>query len=183
MDVRDIPKWSEDWQAEVYAEIEAADTFVCALSPGSVTLPSVDLELEHAVEQGKRLKPLLVRDVDAREVPEALGTPQWIDFRNEQQFEARFNDLLAVLATDVDWVQQHTRFQIGANEWQAGGEDSSLLLRRARVSSSSHRGTRRRHAARFPLARMNRFCRSVAGGSLPACPASQSSAFRSPGSK
>jgi WD40 repeat protein len=131
LDVRDIPEWSENWQAEIYAQIEASDTFVVLLSPHSVKSRSVELEVRHAVEQGKRLKPLLVRDVNGHKVPEPLATPQWIDFTDKRAFDARFDQFVTALETDVEWVRGHTRFQLAADDWDRRGQDRSLLLRRS----------------------------------------------------
>ena len=131
VDFRDIPRWSEDWQLELYAQIEAADTIVVVLSPDSVGSPNVAREVEHAVEQRKRLRPLLIEDVDEGDVAPELARPQWIDFRDDARFDERITELLAVLATDVEWVQRHTRFLLAANDWERRNEDRSLLLGRS----------------------------------------------------
>ena len=131
VDFRGIPVWSPDWQGELYEAIEGADAFLFVLSPDSLTSPNVALELRHAAEQGKRLKPLQLREVDPERIDPELGKPQWIDFRDPAAFDARFADLVAFLDTDVDWVRRHTRFGVLANEWTARGEDRTLLLGRS----------------------------------------------------
>ncbi len=131
VDFSDIPQWSDDWQRELYAEIDASDTFVLVISPDSIPSPNVARELDRAVAQHKRLKPLLLRDVDADRVPPEVARPQWIDFRDATGFDARFADLLTVLGTDVEWVRLHTRFLLAANDWEGRGEDRSLLLGRS----------------------------------------------------
>jgi TIR domain len=79
VDWEDIPVWSPDWQANLYAAIEAADTFVIVLTPDSLASPNVKRELDHALEQQKRIKPLLLRLLgDDGLVPEPLRRPQWI---------------------------------------------------------------------------------------------------------
>jgi WD40 repeat protein len=131
VDVRDIPKWSEDWQEELYRQIEASDVVVAVLSKAAVGSPHVAAELDHAAAEGKRLKGLQLTDVVDEQVPTPVRTGQWIDFRDRDAFEDRFADLLEVLNTDVDWVQQHTRFGIDARDWEDRGEDRSLLLGRS----------------------------------------------------
>jgi WD40 repeat protein len=130
VDFSDIPPWSEDWQAALYAQIEASDTFVLVVSPESLASANVGLEIAHALDQGKRLKPLQIAEVAANEIPAAVGTPQWLDFRGDR-FEESFASLVAVLDTDVDWVQDHTRFLLAANDWDARERDRSLLLGRS----------------------------------------------------
>jgi WD40 repeat protein len=55
--------------------------------------------------------------------------PQWLDFRDPALFSARVDDLVRALDTDADWVGQHTRLLIRANEWARRDRDASLLLR------------------------------------------------------
>ena len=131
VDFSDIPQWSDDWQRELYAQIDASDTVVLVVSSDSMASPNVARELDRAVAQHKRLKPLLLRDVDGEGVPAEVARPQWIDFRDGTDFDARFGDLLAVLETDVEWVQRHTRFLLAANDWESRGADPSLLLGRS----------------------------------------------------
>ena len=131
VDFRDIPQWSEDWQEELYTHIDSSDTIVVVLSPASATSENVELEIARAVEQHKRLRPILVESVDEDALAPALRRPQWIDFRDDGQFDARLAELLDVLNTDVDWVQGHTRFLLAANEWDGRHEDPSLLLGRS----------------------------------------------------
>ncbi|HEX8743522.1 MAG TPA: TIR domain-containing protein [Thermoleophilaceae bacterium] len=131
VDFSDIPQWSEDWQRDLYAQIDASDTIVVVVSPDSIGSPNVGRELDRAIAAKKRLKPILLREVDADRVRPEVVRPQWIDFRDDAHFETRFGDLLAVLETDVDWVQRHTRFLLAATDWEGRDEDRSLLLGRS----------------------------------------------------
>ena len=130
VDWEDIPPWSPDWQADLYAAIEGADTFVFVLGPEALASENVKRELDHAVEQSKRLTPLQLHDVAEETVPEALRRPQWTDFRSPERFESAVEELLDVLNTDPEWVQGHTRLLVDANEWKERGEDRSFLLGR-----------------------------------------------------
>ena len=60
VDWQDIPPTAE-WLDEVYAGIQAADTFLFIISPDSVVSEICILEIEHAVQHGKRLV-LVVRN-------------------------------------------------------------------------------------------------------------------------
>jgi WD40 repeat protein len=130
VDFRDIPQWSEDWQRDLYAQIDASNAVAVVVSPDSVASENVAREVGRAVAGHKRLRPLLLREVDAARVAAELARPQWIDFRDPAGFEARFAELLAVLETDVDWVEQHTRLLLAANDWRERAEDRSLFLGR-----------------------------------------------------
>jgi WD40 repeat protein len=131
IDFSDIPQWSEDWQRDLYAQIDASDTVVVVLSPDSIASPNVRREVDRAVAGNKRLKPILLRELGGAEVPAELSRPQWLDFRDPARIDANVHELLTVLETDVDWVELHTRFLLDANEWEERGEDRSLLLGRS----------------------------------------------------
>lgn len=63
VDWEDIPPTAE-WLKEVYAGIEAADTFICVLSPDFITSSIGAKELEHAIACKKRLIPIIISKVD-----------------------------------------------------------------------------------------------------------------------
>jgi len=71
----------------------------------------------------------MYREVHDEEVPEPLGAPDWIFFREEDNFEDSFQILIEALDTDLDWVRAHTRLLIWAIEWDNSGRDNSLVLR------------------------------------------------------
>ena len=129
VDWEDIPDWSEDYQTELFRGIETTDTFIVVLSPDLLASPHCKLELEHAVDQGKRLRPLLIRDVDDAAVPDALKRPQWIDFRDDGEFDAAAARLQEALDVDADWVRMHTRIGLRAGDWDRRERDASFLLR------------------------------------------------------
>jgi WD40 repeat protein len=131
VDFSDIPRWSEDWQRDLYAQVDASDTVLVVLSPDSIASPNVAREVDRAVAGHKRLKPILLRELGGADVPAELSRPQWLDFRDPARIDANVDELLAVLGTDVDWVELHTRFLLDANEWEERGEDRSLLLGRS----------------------------------------------------
>lgn len=124
-----IPDWSPDYESELVGAIDASNTFLFVLSPDSVASPYCKRELDRAVEQGKRIKPLLLRDVDDGAVPEPLRRPQWIDFRRADSFAHASARLLAAVDVDADWVHAHTRIGVRAGEWDRNGWDASFLLR------------------------------------------------------
>src|SRR5690349_15796749 len=72
---------SADWMAEIRGAIEQTDAFIFVLSPDSVASSVCGDELDYAVQQQKRLIPVVRRDVDASAVPEALRQLNWIFFR------------------------------------------------------------------------------------------------------
>jgi hypothetical protein len=116
VDWEDIPL-TADWLAEIYAAIEAADTFIFIISPDSVASEVCSLELAHAVKHNKRLVPIVRRDVDTKAVPQALAALNWVFFRESDDFDRAFQSLIEAIDTDLDWVRAHTRLLVRAIEW------------------------------------------------------------------
>ena len=128
IDWEEIPPTVEWWR-EIEKGIEGADNFLFLLSPDSASSRVCKRELEHAVKNGKRLIPVLVRDIRAEEAPEELRPLNWIFLKEESEFQAAFRALVSAIRTDYEWVQTHRRLQIKALEWERGGHEDSLLLR------------------------------------------------------
>jgi WD40 repeat protein len=128
VDWEDIPAWSPDYEAELFAAIDAADAFLFVLTPESIESPHCMRELGRAAQQGKRIRPLLRRAVGPS-VPEPLRRPQWVDFSRDDHFESAVETLVQALGVDAGWVHAHTRLGLRATEWERRDHDRSFLLR------------------------------------------------------
>src|SRR5512137_2322213 len=64
---KSIPK-GEDWEQEIYRGIEEADAFLFLISPDSVTSAMCNKEIAHAVKNGKRILPIVLRDTDPKNI-------------------------------------------------------------------------------------------------------------------
>src|SRR5919202_5839649 len=128
VDWEDIPPAAE-WREDVSSGIENADAFAFVISPDSVVSKYCKEELDHAVENDKRLVPLWYRDVDDESMPPHLASHQYIFFRKGDDFDKAFEALIDALDTDLEWVHAHTRLLTRAKEWDRGGRDGSFLLR------------------------------------------------------
>lgn len=126
VDADDIPP-AAPWRTELGTAIEAADAVVCCLSPDWLRSTECRREYERAVELGKRLVPILVRDTDG--VPEGLTNLQWIDARDHRDPAEVAHAMLAAIDTDHERVREHTHWLSRAVRWDARGNDKSLLLR------------------------------------------------------
>jgi len=118
-----------DWWQEIEKGIEEADIFVFLLSPDSVKSKVCRQEIEHAGRNGKRLIPLVVRDIEADESPSELGHLNWIFVRETDDFDIAFDKLITAIRTDYAWVQTHRQIQVKALEWERNNWENSFLLR------------------------------------------------------
>jgi hypothetical protein len=89
VDWEDIPL-TANWREELCFAIEGADTFAFVISPDSVVSEYCNQELDHAVENNKRLVPIWHRDVNHSSVPETLSSHQYVCFSesNDLAFES-----------------------------------------------------------------------------------------------
>jgi WD40 repeat protein len=120
---------TEEFMLAIYGSIEKADTFIFVLTPDSVGSKVCHLEIAHAVEHNKRLVPVVHRDVETGEVPEALAKLNWTFCRDSDDFEKGIDTLIQALDTDLEWLHAHTRFLTRAIEWESKGKNSSFVLR------------------------------------------------------
>ncbi len=127
VDWNDIPLGTEWWE-EVCRGIEGANTFTFVISQDSLSSHWCMEELDHAVENNKRLAPILYHDVAEKDMPPTLATHQYLEFREEDDFEEAFQKLIEELDTDLEWVRAHTRLLVRAKEWESKRRDSSMLL-------------------------------------------------------
>ncbi len=129
IDWQDIEPTTEWWK-EIEAGIEAAHTFIFIISQDSVTSKYCQKEIDHAVEHGKRLIPVLRRrDFVQNDMHPKLGQHQWISFREEDDFEVSFTALVKAIDTDLEHKKTHTRLELRAIEWIQKNRDASYLLR------------------------------------------------------
>jgi|GEM_PF-4627260 len=131
VDWEDIPE-SVDWWEEIKAGIEGANTFLFILTPDSARSSVCFDEIEHAMISSKRIVPIVHIDVtdddDFEKLHPAIKRHNWIMFREDDDFNERFEDIIGVLSTDVDHVNKHTRYFVRSKEWIENSKENSYLL-------------------------------------------------------
>jgi hypothetical protein len=123
----------EEWKARLGALIRDADTVVFVLSPSSAQSPICAWEVEEAVRLGKRTIPVLRRPLGDAKPPQQLAERDYIFFYAEPKFQGSgFGSgllrLASALNTDLDWLQEHTRYLRLAKEWEEVGKPSDRRL-------------------------------------------------------
>jgi len=136
IDWKSIPK-GEDWEQEIYRGIEGADAFLFLVSPDSVVSEMCNKEIAHAVANGKRILPIVIRDANVENflienVKEEISKRNWIFCRDGQDdFEKAIAEIRETINTDYEWLKYHTKFQVKALDWERreDKDDTSKLLR------------------------------------------------------
>src|SRR5688572_16983748 len=116
------------WRKEIEKGIEEADIFLFLLSPDSCKSKVCKEELEHATKNGKRLIPVVVRDIKSDESPPELSQLNWIFLRGENDFDTGLSKLTTAINTDYAWTHVHRQLQIKALEWERSDHKSGFLL-------------------------------------------------------
>ena len=132
VDWKGIAKGTEWWK-EIEEGIEGADTFVFVISPDSVASTVCQDEINHAVKYNKQILAIVYRDADElleekNSAHTAISRPNWLFFRDTDNFEQSFKELIDALNLDIAHVKGHTRFLVRALEWDKKKRKDGFLL-------------------------------------------------------
>ena len=138
VDWEDIPP-SNDWLDEIHKGIEQSDVFLFILSPDSIKSEVCNWEVDHAVKNGKRIIPCVVRDVDYRAVRKELANLNWIFFRSDgEDFDTAMKLLLKQIDINGRHARYHTKLLVRALDWEKHEFEKSLLLRGNDLNRAKH---------------------------------------------
>lgn len=147
----------EKWWDEITEAIRESNVFLFIISDNSITSEICSEEIKVALENRKRIIPIIIDNVDETQIrslaPE-LPSINWIIFKRDHLFHLQelqnqnkaeleglvaipklpeFNEALNKLAeaihSDWEWVKFHTRLQVNATQWQTGSQNTAYLLR------------------------------------------------------
>jgi hypothetical protein len=119
----------EDWQRELLALIQQADTILSIVSPHFVASKMCVREVEQARLLAKRIAPVMIAPVKSDMLPTDVAQIQWLDFSDESLFTRRAEELVRALNSDMDWLKEHTRFAELARRWVQRRRPQEALLR------------------------------------------------------
>jgi len=90
-------------------------------------------EIAHAVENGKRILPIVIRDAKTESflfenAKEEISKRNWIFYRDRQDdFEKAIAETRETIHTDYEWLKYHTELQVKALKWEQKKDNSRLL--------------------------------------------------------
>jgi hypothetical protein len=155
----------EEWKRRLGNLIREADTVVFVLSPSSAGSEICAWEVEEAARNGKRTIPALPRSLDGASPPQRLRDLNYIFFYPEPKapgsgFGSGLAQLVAALNTDFDWLREHTRLLLRADEWNSGGRATNRLLSGNDITAAKAWAARRPKGAPEPTALQREFIRA-----------------------
>ena len=128
IDWEDIP-FSAKWWDEISGAIEGATTFIAVLSPDYLVSKTCIEEINLAERLNKRIIPVQCSVFDMQlNTSNAIAKINWINFRNADEFDRSFDNLMQTINQDLDWVRFHTRLLVRASEWADRKNDNSYHL-------------------------------------------------------
>ena len=127
-----------DWWQEIVEGIQSCDNFLFVISPDSVASKVCADEIQTAIDNSKRLVPVLIREESGMvaQIRPELQAINFIFMRTPEEFKKMLPGLVATLTTDVQHVKTHTRLQSLALEWDQKKRSSSLVLRGEELESA-----------------------------------------------
>lgn len=127
VDWEDIPP-ATDWMDQIEVGIEKSDAFIFFISPDSIASEVCNVEINHAAKYNKRIIPIVLRQVVAKEANNNIRKLNWIFLREEDELEKGLNRFRDAMDLDFTWVAEHTKLLEKTLDWHHG-KSTSLLLR------------------------------------------------------
>ncbi len=156
IDFKNIPR-AVDFMESIRSGIRESNSFIYVISPDSVASKYCDAELEYAIQYGKRIIPLVIREVHPDKVRAEVQAVNWMFCCTTGVMAAAaampatpgggrasiiggpaiippsvllhdvFPHLLESLLIDPSYVLMHTKLLVRAMEWEDAAEDPSFL--------------------------------------------------------
>lgn len=136
VDWEDIPP-AVGWLEQIEQGIEESDAFIFLISPDSIISEVCKVEIEHARKNHKRIVPILIRDVETKQVVPTIRDLNWIFLREQDDFKEGLEKVKIAIELNLEWVEEHRRLQVRALEWDRK-KDPSLLLRGGDLRRARH---------------------------------------------
>ncbi len=134
----------EPWEERLDRLIQAADTVVFIISPDSMSSERVGWEISRTEDLGKRIIPVVWREVAEADTPQRLKRLNYVFFSGEgRSFGRGLNALAKALNTDIDWIREHTAYAEQAMRWAGKGRAEALLLRGVEIGNAKAWAARR----------------------------------------
>ena len=155
----------EDWWKEICEAIQGANVFMFIISQHSIGSQVCKEEIAHALQNNKRIIPIILDNLDPQVVGQFvpdLTKINWIIFQREKyfavqevddngalkpedeqvalaqepQFQQALEKLSTAIRTDWEWVKTHTRLQVRALEWENNQRLPGYLLHEAELEEA-----------------------------------------------
>ena len=118
---------SAQWRVAIEMAIINGQSFVFVISRSSAASAVCAEEAAIAQRHHKKIIPLVLEEVEHKDLPDAIAGRQWIFARPTDAFDTAIGTLVDTMGLDLDWIHAHTRLLDRALRWNADRERASLL--------------------------------------------------------
>jgi hypothetical protein len=141
----------DEWWQRLQDMIASADAMVFIVTPDSAASKTCDEEIAYARGIGKRIIPILQRQIDFTKAPPRLSALNVkIEFLDEANFGGTLDRLCAAVDLDVGWYRERARLTKLALDWNEGGQQADALMRPADIKAAERLFGRRPRNAELP---------------------------------
>ncbi len=133
-----IVSWTKETDVkagDVYEEqaqkgVERAANIVFLISQKSLQSQSCLTNLNYAFSLNKRIVPVLLEEIDNKDIPQYLKTIFFINYttKSDKQLKEVFAKITTVLKKDQGYVEQHRNLLIKSLEWDKNHRYNTFLL-------------------------------------------------------
>ncbi|HEX2907135.1 MAG TPA: toll/interleukin-1 receptor domain-containing protein [Phototrophicaceae bacterium] len=121
LDHKELPP-AADFVEEFLRGVQKSDNFVPILTPNYLNSTNCGKELQSAIENKKRIVPIIREAIDFKQLPQEIERVLAIQFEATVDFNKALGELLEAVNTDPKYVRAHTLLHRRAWEWQERGE-------------------------------------------------------------
>jgi WD40 repeat protein len=126
VDWEDIPPAAR-WMDKIKEGIERSDAFIFLISPASIKSEVCNVEIEHAAKYNKRIVPIVLKDVPAKETNNNIRQLNWIFIRKADEFKPGLERFRDAMELDFEWVAEHNKLLEKTLDWHHRKTDDYLL--------------------------------------------------------
>jgi len=127
-EARKIIQALKDLDQDVWVDWEdIPPAFIFLVSPDSAASEVCKVEVGHAAKNNKRIIPVVVQQVAPQDTIEAIRKLNWTFMQEQAKFEEGIRKVKIAIELDFEWVEEHSRLQNRALEWDRKKEVSLLL--------------------------------------------------------
>lgn len=113
---------------DIHVTINNHDVFVVVLSNASIDDQMVKLETDHALKVGKRIIPVVKKEVDVNRVrTDITAIPTWVIFQPDR-FQKSIDLLIKAVDADPLHAIYHRHLLVNAIDWEKADFEKSKLL-------------------------------------------------------
>ncbi|HAX90358.1 MAG TPA: type IV secretion protein Rhs [Cyanobacteria bacterium UBA11370] len=125
-------KTGSEFQKEINKGLEGADNVIYLISADSLQSEYCQKEITRAFFYNKRIINLLIKPTELNQIPDHIGSLEFIDLtkiQDQKHYQTNIDQVLNLLHQDAKYYEQHKVLLVKALKWERQNHNPSILLR------------------------------------------------------